>query len=582
MATEYATLTFVADTSGLERAENQLNAVTRTGTRTQQSVNKVSTSARAAGQSFNGLGRNAAQASVQIKSIIGPADTSAGSLLRLNNQASRVGAAAVKTGANVSGMGRNAGQAGIQIQQLVGQVQAGTNPLVAFSQQATDLGIVLGFPLLGAVAGLGSALVMTLIPALFDTSEASDDLKDRIEELTGGFDNLTAAQAAYFAQTTEDKIAAQKEEFRELNRQIKETQDDIDALSSVSPQSLEFFPANNQRDLEEARKTLLRLNAELSTLEGEIAANEEELARYNDTLAGNNTQTDEARQNAESFVQRLQEQADTIGLNREQTILYKAAQMELTDEQMRAIEVNARRIQQYYDEQEAQREADRQERERERERREREREAERRRREQEEARKKAEQERIEDARILNESLLAFEDQLMKGKSEKQKAAFRTAVNIMNAEKRERAANIVSTSYDAAMKAYAALAGIPIVGPALGAAAAATVIAAGVSYAAESLQGRALGGQVRAGESYVVGERGPEVLTMGTNTGRIIPNEAMRGSGGGEQAVNRTTNVTFQISTVDARGFDQLLQSRRGQIISMINSASNDRGRRAVV
>jgi len=153
---------------------------------------------------------------------------------------------------------------------------------------------------------------------------------------------------------------------------------------------------------------------------------------------------------------------------------------------------------------------------------------------------------------------------------------------MNAEKRERAANIVSTSYDAAMKAYAALAGIPIVGPALGAAAAATVIAAGVSYAAESLQGRALGGQVRAGESYVVGERGPEVLTMGTNTGRIIPNEAMRGSGGGEQAVNRTTNVTFQISTVDARGFDQLLQSRRGQIISMINSASNDRGRRAVV
>jgi len=582
MATEYATLTFVADTSGLERAENQLNAVTRTGTRTQQSVNKVSTSARAAGQSFSGLGRNAAQASVQIKSIIGPADTSAGSLLRLNNQANRVGAAAAKTGANVSGMGRNAGQAGIQIQQLVGQVQAGTNPLVAFSQQATDLGIVLGFPLLGAVAGLGSALVMTLIPALFDTSEASDDLKDRIEELTGGFDNLTAAQAAYFAQTTEDKIAAQKEEFRELNRQIKETQDDIDALSSVSPQSLEFFPANNQRDLEEARKTLLRLNAELSTLEGEIAANEEELARYNDTLAGNNTQTDEARQNAESFVQRLQEQADTIGLNREQTILYKAAQMELTDEQMRAIEVNARRIQQYYDEQEAQREADRQERERERERREREREAERRRREQEEARKKAEQERIEDARILNESLLAFEDQLMKGKSEKQKAAFRTAVNIMNAEKRERAANIVSTSYDAAMKAYAALAGIPIVGPALGAAAAATVIAAGVSYAAESLQGRALGGQVRAGESYVVGERGPEVLTMGTNTGRIIPNEAMRGSGGGEQAVNRTTNVTFQISTVDARGFDQLLQSRRGQIISMINSASNDRGRRAVV
>ena len=192
--------------------------------------------------------------------------------------------------------------------------------------------------------------------------------------------------------------------------------------------------------------------------------------------------------------------------------------------------------------------------------------------------KKQEEERKRIQNNVTDSLLAFEDKLMKGKSEKQKAAFRLGVNLANAEKRENAKTIVSDSYTAAMKAYKALAGIPIVGPALGAAAAGVILAAGVSYATQSLAGRALGGQVRDGESYVVGERGPEVLTMGSS-GRIIPNDQLRGQ---QQMVNKTTNVTFQISTVDARGFDQLLQSRRGQIISMINSASNDRGRPAVV
>jgi hypothetical protein len=176
-------------------------------------------------------------------------------------------------------------------------------------------------------------------------------------------------------------------------------------------------------------------------------------------------------------------------------------------------------------------------------------------------------------------LLAFEDVLMKGKSEKQKTAYRLAVNLASAEKRQNAAKIVSDSYAAAMGAYKALAGIPIIGPALGAGAAALILSAGVSYAAKSLTGRALGGQVRDGESYVVGERGPEVLTMNGGGGRIIPNEKLRSGGG--KTINQQANVTFQISTVDAQGFDDLLDSRRGQIVNMINTALNESGKGAL-
>ena len=115
------------------------------------------------------------------------------------------------------------------------------------------------------------------------------------------------------------------------------------------------------------------------------------------------------------------------------------------------------------------------------------------------------------------------------------------------------------------------------------AAAGAVIATGLAQVqtirAQTFSGRALGGQVRGGESYVVGERGAEILTMGSNqSGTIIPNNRIQAP---NQVTNKVANINFNISTVDARGFDSLLQSRRGQIVTIVNQAMNDRGSRGV-
>ena len=194
--------------------------------------------------------------------------------------------------------------------------------------------------------------------------------------------------------------------------------------------------------------------------------------------------------------------------------------------------------------------------------------------------KEAIEERFRIAAQYTDGLLALEDKLMKGKTEKQKLGFRTLVNLSNAERRENAKKIISDSYAAAMAAQKALAGIPIVGPVLGAVAAGTIIAGGVSYAAQAISGgRALGGQVREGESYVVGERGPEVLTMGSN-GRVIPNDKIGSAS--QQPVNKVANVTFNINATDASGFDRLLTQRRGQIVTIINQALTEKGKPAIV
>jgi hypothetical protein len=110
---------------------------------------------------------------------------------------------------------------------------------------------------------------------------------------------------------------------------------------------------------------------------------------------------------------------------------------------------------------------------------------------------------------LTDALINMENLLFDQKDKKSKAALRIGVNLANAEKRENAKKIMSDAYTAAMSAYKSLAGIPFIGPALGAAAAAAILATGAQYATQSLTGRALGGQVRPGESYMVGERGPE-------------------------------------------------------------------------
>ena len=87
---------------------------------------------------------------------------------------------------------------------------------------------------------------------------------------------------------------------------------------------------------------------------------------------------------------------------------------------------------------------------------------------------------------------------------------------------------------------------------------------------EKYQGRALGGTVQSGRPYIVGEKGAEMFTPG-QTGSITPNDKMGG-----------TNVTFNIQTNDAEGFDDLLQDRRGMIVSMINRASNENGQGNII
>ena len=80
--------------------------------------------------------------------------------------------------------------------------------------------------------------------------------------------------------------------------------------------------------------------------------------------------------------------------------------------------------------------------------------------------------------------------------------------------------------------------------------------------------RALGGHVTAGKPYIVGEKGAEMFVPNAS-GTIVPNNQMGMS---------APSVNFTIQATDASGFDELLVSRKNQIVAMISQAMNQKGK----
>jgi len=84
---------------------------------------------------------------------------------------------------------------------------------------------------------------------------------------------------------------------------------------------------------------------------------------------------------------------------------------------------------------------------------------------------------------------------------------------------------------------------------------------------------AKGGAVSKGQPIVVGEQGAE-LFIPNSSGQIT--QSARGTGGG------STTVNFNINTVDASGFEELLVRSRGTITQLINNAVNERGSKNLI
>jgi len=166
--------------------------------------------------------------------------------------------------------------------------------------------------------------------------------------------------------------------------------------------------------------------------------------------------------------------------------------------------------------------------------------------------------------------------------QKQEAVISTAKNALSliATQNEKAFRIMQAASiaEAIINTYTgatkALAQGGIFGPILAGVIIAQGLAQVATIRAQKFPGREKGGTVVAGKPYMVGEAGPELFQPG-QTGRIVPNEQLPSTNGD------IVNINFNVSTVDAKGFDELLSSRRELIVNTINEAMRERGKRGL-
>ena len=121
-------------------------------------------------------------------------------------------------------------------------------------------------------------------------------------------------------------------------------------------------------------------------------------------------------------------------------------------------------------------------------------------------------------------------------------------------------------YEGAMKTFAS---IPFPFN-IGAVGGALAFGAGII---NKIKGFEKGGRPPVGQPSIVGEKGAE-LFVPDQAGTIVPNDKL--------GMDKNVTVNFNINTVDARGFNELLVNSRGVIVNLINSAMNEKGKMAVV
>lgn len=569
----------------IEQTEAAVDKTGRTMTEFTGKTNQTTQAVKQNDSAFDALGLSAASASAQI-------NRSATSFGRIGRNMSDLSSSARAASAGMEQAGQNVIQAGsrfgaaknatsqlsFQLQDVAVQAQAGTDAMIILGQQGPQIASIFGpgGAVVGSLLAFG-ALIVGVAMKMGATEKSAEELRNEIEDLGEEFRNLTAAQQAFVASQRVDRIKEMEGQLRVLENELARTEISLTGAAGGMAMMAGGISAVSDADPE-------ALAAQIDTLKRAIQEEK-------DALDGRSV-------SAQQMIEDLQGQLELVGLSAKAEALHTAAINGATEAQLRQIanlydliaaREHAIEVEENYQNMRARvsEDADAQyERERAAAVRAGEAIAAQRQREidadiAETARKEAEKTRIAEVeaakraateqRLAAENtarLLEFSDMLLEGKSDKAKAATALAINLADAEKRENAKQIISDSYSAAMKAYKSLSGIPVIGPALGAAAAGAIIAAGVTYSAKSLTGRALGGQVRPGESYVVGERGPEVLTMGNAGGRIATNESMRGAQP-SLVYSPTVNISGGATEQDRALFTAQLRQQKAEIADLL-------------
>jgi hypothetical protein len=428
------------------------------------------------------------------------------------SQASNAVAKSAGAAANQSnGFANSARQVSLQLSQVAQQGAVTGNFFQAFAVQIPDLLLPFGTLaiVVGAVAG---ALGGPLINALTGTSEAIEKLDDNINDLNEDFSTLTDTQQKYLVSASQLRQSDVRKDIKGLSGDIQEAEKSLKQLEQGfirTARGQRISVVADPEAIKEAKQEILALNAVRDTANQQL---QKEAELQKEILAGVNEKAKTERDTLSLRLQAVQAGFDPA--------LAAAQAFERRNEVIQLSNKELDISQETFD-----------------------------------------QLRVQNAQTLQDDLTRIEED-----GAKQRGQFITAeqtrtlgatgqffgnlAGIAKAGGKDQFDNYKNLA-SAQAGVSTALAILSVLGdpliPTLAKPAFAGAIGAlgAVQIAqiqSQEYQPRALGGQMKSGGSFLVGERGPELVTMGNRNANITPNNQL---GGGESV--QMTNV-FQIST----------------------------------
>ncbi len=481
------------------------------------------------------------------------------------------------------------GQLGHQFQDIAVQLQGGQSPFIVLGQQGSQIVSLMGphGAMVGAIVAVGAAIAGSMLPNLFGAVEALQDVEKEAENLVDRFNELDGVlkveairQVTQALENNKEAIADAEKEIEKLNR-VEEAHAEGQGAMTISIEEANKRIQEQERNialLEESNVKLARsidgtsdaTEKLIESLESKVNA----LGKTQRALDLEKASTKGATQADLDAINALHDQKDAYdelveGIKAEQKALDEAAKAE--EKRNADLIKNEEALTIFFfkeNEKKRKEEIKRAEEQKEH--------------EQELAdffikmeTKKAETKQQLDAAMLSQagSLAGgLADIIAEGKG-KESAAYKAAFAV------QQGIAIASTIMNTKVAAAAALAPPPIgLGPLAGAPYATMIEAMGAASVG-IIAGQTLA-SFEGGGLTGSGARSGGMDGKGGMLAMLHPNEKITDLHKG-QGDSKVVNVNFSIQANDTAGFDRLLNSRRGQIVNMINQAVNDRGRPSI-
>lgn len=220
-------------------------------------------------------------------------------------------------------------QFGYQIQDIAVQLQSGQNALLVFGQQGSQIASIFGpgGAVLGAVLAVSAALGTALLPQLFDSSDATEDLTKKIKDLNKEYHTLGAAQRGVLTNEQTTSIEEQNKIIEDSREKIARLTAAQEALAQSQNTSLtglaRFAPAFGDlyTGLEKAAEGAAESQVDFAA---EIETANQAILRAEQTIKDLESGYKDRQANVDNMIASLAKEAATYGYTATQMALYEA------------------------------------------------------------------------------------------------------------------------------------------------------------------------------------------------------------------------------------------------------------------